>query len=290
MNDNIIVGVDIGGSHITAALIDLHAHAIIKDSMIRNHVNSKGTADEIINEWAAAIEGCKKNIPGTSNRIGIAMPGPFDYKGGTSFIKGLDKYEALYNLNVKHFLANKLHIETHDIFMNNDATCFLKGEVFGGAAKGQDQVIGITLGTGLGSAVCKNGNVDDGDLYCTGYKDATAEDYLSTRWFIKRYKEMTGNEAKNVKDIRDRLGKDPAVNCLFIEFGKNLGEVLAAYIKKHNADAVVLGGNIIHAWELFAHETTTVIQQASLAVTLLKAHLGEEAALLGAGSLCCKNL
>ena len=68
--------------------------------------------------------------------------------------------------------------------MMNDASCFLKGEVFGGAAKGYNHVIGITLGTGLGSATFKNGVVYDGDLYYTPFKESTAEDYLSTRWFI----------------------------------------------------------------------------------------------------------
>src|SRR5690348_12149288 len=111
MSNNIVVGVDIGGSHITAALIDLQAHNIIQQSLVRCHVDSKGTADQIINQWSDAILDCKAYHPQTLNKVGIAMPGPFDYQEGISFIKGLDKYEALYGRNVKKLLAAKLSTE-----------------------------------------------------------------------------------------------------------------------------------------------------------------------------------
>lgn len=286
MINNIVAGIDIGGSHITAALIDLQAHSIIRNSLIRRHINSKGDTQQIIKEWSDAIANCKAHHSETSKKIGIAMPGPFDYKKGISFIKGLDKYESLYNLNVKQLLAKELEIEEGDIFMMNDASCFLKGEVFGGAARDGNNVIGITLGTGLGSATFKDGVIYDGDLFYTPYKDRTAEDYLSTRWFIKEYKELKGTTPKNVKEIRERIPGDETATSLFTEFGRNLGEVLAAYVKKWNAETVVIGGNIINAWELFMPETKKVLSNYSINVLLTKAKLGEEAALLGAGSLC----
>ncbi|MCY7420405.1 MAG: ROK family protein [Chitinophagaceae bacterium] len=288
MNNKIVAGIDIGGSHITVALVDLKAHSIIPGSLIRRHVNSKGNTEQIIKEWTGAIANCKACHPDTSKKIGIAMPGPFDYKRGISLIKDLDKYEALYNLNVKELLADELQIEATDIFMMNDASCFLKGEVFGGAARDRNNVIGITLGTGLGSATFKDEIVYDGDLYYAPYKDSFAEEYLSTRWFIKRYKELSGTTVKNVKEIGQQIASDESASIVFAEFGYNLGEVLAAYIKKHNAENVVIGGNIINAWELFINEAKQVLQHYSLQVSLVKASLGEEAALMGAASLCAQ--
>ncbi|MEP7144304.1 MAG: ROK family protein [Ferruginibacter sp.] len=286
MNNNIVTGIDIGGSHITAALIDLQAHAIIHGSLIRRAVNSKGYAGQVIIEWSGAIADCKAFHPGASDKIGIAMPGPFDYEKGICLIKDLDKYESLYNLNVKNLLAKQLEIDEGNIYMMNDASCFLKGEVFGGAAKDCNNVIGLTLGTGLGSATCKDGIVYDGDLYYTPFKDAAAEDYLSVRWFIKRNKELTGITANNVKEIRDRAKEDEVAAALFTEFGNNLGGVLVDYIKRQQAETVVIGGNIVHAWELFIHETERVLKNNSINVSMVKAMLGEEAALMGAGSLC----
>lgn len=286
MNNNIAAGIDIGGSHITAALIDLQSQSIIRDSLVRRSINSKGNRDQIIKEWTSAIASCKSYHSETSKKIGIAMPGPFDYEKGISLIKSQDKYDALYNVNVKELLAKELQIGKEDIFMMNDASCFLKGEVFGGAARDRNHVIGITLGTGLGSATFKNGMIYDGDLYYTPYKDASAEDYLSTRWFIKEYKKLTGTTAKNVKEIRERIPGDETATSLFTEFGRNLGEVLAVYIKKHDAETVVIGGNIINAWELIMPETKKILSAYSINVLPVKAKLGEEAALLGAGSLC----
>ena len=286
MNPDIAAGIDIGGSHITVGLIDLRAHSLIRDTLIRRHINSQANADEIIKEWTEAITTCKNCIPDSSERIGIAMPGPFDYEKGISFIKGQDKYESLYNINVKELLAKKLDIDESDIFMMNDASCFLKGEVFAGAAIDRNNVIGLTLGTGLGSAIFKDDVIYDGDLFYAPYKEGVAEDYLSTRWFIKRYKELTGITPKNVKEIKERIPGDETASSLFIEFGKNLGEGLAVFIEKHKAETVVIGGNIINAWELFIPETKKVLNNYAINVSLVKAALGEEAALLGAGSLC----
>lgn len=286
MDKNIVTGIDIGGSHITAALIDLQAHTIIRHSLVRRHVNSKGAAGEIIKEWAGVIAGCKACHSQATEKIGIAMPGPFDYNNGISYIKGLDKYEALYNRNVKALLAESLHIGEGDIFMMNDAGCFLKGEVFGGATRDGNNVIGITLGTGLGSAVFKDGVVQEGDLFYTPYKDATAEDYISTRWFVKEYEKRTGRSVKDVKELGERTPHDETAVSLFTEFGQNLGNVLAAYITKHQAAAVVIGGNIAHAWERFMPHAQAVLQAHAINITPVKAMLGEEAALLGAGSLC----
>ena len=61
---------------------------------------------------------------------------------------------------------------------------------------------------------------------------------------------------------------------------------LRAAFEKHQAETVVIGGNIANAWELFMPETLKVLDANSIQVSVVKAMLGEEAALLGAGSLC----
>ncbi|MEO6818494.1 MAG: ROK family protein [Ginsengibacter sp.] len=289
MNNNLVVGIDIGGTHITAALIDLHSHTLIRQSLVRHSVNAKGSVDQIINQWGDAIIECKSFNSESSKEMGIAMPGPFDYEKGISLIKGLDKYEALYKLNVKDLLAAKLGIERKNISMTNDASCFLKGEIFCGTSGDCKNVIGITLGTGLGSAILKDEVHYDGDLYCTSFKGQTAEDYLSARWFLKRYRELTGTIAKNVKEISEKIPGDKNAELIFKEFGENLGEVLSTFVTIHGAEKVIIGGNIMKAWDLFIPETEKVLKRNSMNVTLLKARLGEESALMGAGSLCAQE-
>src|SRR4051812_3439951 len=108
MNYSKVAGVDIGGSHITAAVVDLEKRAVISRTVVRKRINSHADADEIMFEWAETIRRVFGSAPGASKNLGIAIPGPFDYEKGTCLIKGLDKYESLYGLNVKQLLAQKL--------------------------------------------------------------------------------------------------------------------------------------------------------------------------------------
>src|SRR6186713_2349896 len=114
MNERLVTGVDIGGSHISASLIDIDQRKIISGSECRKEVNSAGTVDEILNEWAEVISSCTSKVSGEERRIGIAMPGPVDYETGVCFIKGQNKYESLYGHNLKELLAAKLGISVEN--------------------------------------------------------------------------------------------------------------------------------------------------------------------------------
>lgn len=285
MNDCKIIGIDIGGSHITAGIVDLDNRNIVKETLVRRHVNSKGSAEEIINAWAEEIDKLFIACPDAEKKIGIAMPGPFDYENGICLIKGVDKFESLFGLNIKKLLSDKLKINSEDILMMNDASCFLKGEIFGGVAAGCNNVLGVTLGTGPGSAIFHDGKIFDGDLYCSPFENGAAEDCLSSRWFLKRYSELTSNTVKNVKELTERISDDPCITSLFCEFGRNLGKVLSGYAQKHNCDTIVIGGNINNAWDLFSDETKSILNQINRNITIKKAQLGEEGAMIGAASL-----
>ena len=185
---NIVLGADIGGSHITAALIDLNTGGLLRETIKRQPVNSHGSPDEILNSWANSIADSFMNYSGPK-RIGIAMPGPFDYQKGISYIKGFHKYDSLYKLNVKEALAERLNIESNAILLKNDAACFLQGEIFAGAAKGYRKSIGFTLGTGFGSAIGIDAVAQDAEYWSRPFLEGVAEDYFSTKWFLKRSKE-----------------------------------------------------------------------------------------------------
>lgn len=282
---NKVIGIDIGGSHITAGVVDLYTKQVINESLRRVHVNSKAGSDEIITAWTSVITELFSAFPDCEKKIGIAMPGPFNYEEGICLIKGVDKFEALFNLNIKKILSTQLGIDRTSILFMNDASCFLKGEVFCGAAAGGNNVAGITLGTGLGSARFHDGKVYEGTLYCSPYKDGLAEDYLSTRWFLKMYKSITGVIVKDVKDLNSRMDEDQTISKLFGEFGKNLGKVLSEYVQTYSCETIVIGGNIIHTWDLFIDEAKIILANLPKPVSVKKALLGEEGALIGAASL-----
>lgn len=285
MKDAIVLGIDIGGSHLTAALVDEATRKFVPDSYLRVRVNSKGTAEEILDIWTKAIDDTFQAHPVKSKRIGIAMPGPFDYANGISLIRGLDKYEALYKLNVKEILSKRLSIPETSILMMNDAACFLRGEVYYGAARGYQDVIGITLGTGTGSAMHHHGITHDANLGPAPFMDSIADEYFSTRWFVKRYNELTGNTVKDVKTLADLHGSDEQVKNIFQEFVKNLVVFLEGFVRAEKPQVIVMGGNIAQCSSLFMEDLTAQLAARNITVPIVSAELGEEAAILGAASL-----
>ncbi|MBO9728852.1 MAG: ROK family protein [Chitinophaga sp.] len=285
MKNSTALGIDIGGSHITAALVDLGTRSIIEGSWNRTRIDSHGEATDIIASWAAVIREVFNNAPAGVQHIGIGMPGPFDYEQGISLMKGQHKYDALYQLNVKNLLAEKLGITPAQIRFINDAGCFLQGEVFSGAGRNYERVIGLTLGTGLGSAVYRDGKSKDADRWCTPFKDGMAEDYLSTRWFVKRYQEVSGQSVPDVRALVARIGVDDSIQGLFDEFAVNLATLLADFVQAEQPEVIVIGGNIANAADLFFPLLITTLQQHNIHIPVVTATLGEAAALIGAASL-----
>ena len=285
MSESIVIGVDVGGSHITAALVDLESRKMIKDSWIRKSINSGRSAEQIISDWCGTIAKTFNGAQLIECRIGIGIPGPFDYEEGISYIKGQEKYDALYGLNVKELMATCLGIPTENILLMNDAACFLLGEVFGGAGQGYNNVMGVTLGTGLGSSVYKENAAVDAELWNAPFKDSIAEDYLSTRWFARRYQELTGKAIKNVKEIADIAKTDADAQAVFKEFGKNLAQFLNQWMPLESPDAIILGGNISKALRYFESSLKENLLPEFHGVAFVTSALGEEACILGASSL-----
>jgi glucokinase len=273
------IGVDIGGSHITAAHIGAADFKIVKSSMIRERVASMDGAEVIIKAWVDALTPLIINSEGETNHIGIAMPGPFDYEKGISLMKGTKKYDSLYGMNVLEILAQKLGIPEDHILFRNDAESFLHGELASGAVAGEKRALGITLGTGLGSASNCKGTTVDSDRAFIPFKDSIAEEYISTRWFSNRYKELTGKDIKNVESLLDSEDQD-IKDQIFGEFGENLAIFLNDFIEEEQPTVVVIGGNIAKTWDNFIPVVLKHLNNKE--VVLKQSIMWEDAALVGA--------
>lgn len=285
MKSNYACGVDIGGSHVTAAIIEIASNTIVKDSVNRSWIDASKSAGDIVQDWTVIIKKALAAVNEQRVNIGIAMPGPFDYEDGISYIKGQHKYEALYNVNVKELLAKTLKQPADTITFANDAACFLQGEVAGGIAKGMENVAGLTLGTGLGSALFNNRIAEDADLWHSPFLNGIAEDYLSTRWFVSRYNELSGKVINDVKELTDIYPFDKHAQIVFDEFGENLGAFIKKIIKGEDIEMVVMGGNIARALDLFRNGMNISLAGLSPVPVIQSSVLGEHAALLGAVSI-----
>lgn len=273
------IGVDIGGSHITAAHVDCNTYRVIDSTLKRERVASMDDAEVILQSWVKALSALIIKSSEETITIGIAMPGPFDYEQGISLMKGMQKYDSLYGMNIREILAERLGIPGEHITFINDAEAFLRGELASGAASDFERAIGVTLGTGLGSTSnCKGETVDVNRAFVP-FLDSIAEEYISTRWFLRRYKELTGSEVKNVEELlatADQSVKDE----LFEEFSTNLAAFLNDFIADEDPQVLVVGGNIARCWDHFIDKLQDKI--VNKAVVIRQTQMWEDAALVGA--------
>jgi len=295
MKQTYAIGVDIGGSHISCSAVDLKSFTILDETRTDKAVDNKAEASKIIGVWVQALSDVIKKIPKNSLKgIGFGMPGPFDYVKGISYIKGVAKYEHLYGCNVKNAISDNLNF--HDSFpirFMNDVSTFAVGEALVGKASKFERSMSITLGTGFGSAFIANRiPIVDGPevpklgcVYHLPYGDNIADDYFSTRWFIRTYKKLTGHQLSGVKEFAELAGTDKTVMDLFTEFGNNLGIFLAPWLKRFKAEIVVVGGNISHSYNLFGDIFEKSLKKEGCDCEVALSELKEDAAFIGAAYL-----
>jgi glucokinase len=292
---NIALGVDIGGSHITAVAVNMETKAIIPGTLAGLPVDNKAEAHEIIEVWAEALRMVLGKINIFNVRgIGFAMPGPFDYVKGICLIRGVPKYEKLYGVNVGKAISSKLGLpcDCRVRFMN-DASSFAVGEAWAGKAKGFSKSMAITIGTGFGSAFLEDKiPVVDGPLvpkmgcvYHLPFEKGIADDYFSTRWLVEKYHDVTGKKAEGAKEVADAAKREAAVKAIFDTFGENLGLFLAPWLIKFGAEVLVIGGNISNAYDLFAEKFDGKLKSAGCKTHIEISGLKENAALLGSAYL-----
>jgi glucokinase len=277
---------DIGGSHVTAALVDLEKRTIVAESLRRNHIDSAGKAEKILNGWASVAT--KVLGQTTIDYIGVAMPDPFEYDTGVSRMH--HKFAALYGVNVGTALKEKLSLEV-PIYFGNDASLFALGEWWAGAAKNHSNVIGVTLGTGLGGGFVRHGKVcyggegvpPQGVIWNLSYLNGIAEDCVSGPALVKNYQSKTGtklNPAEIAKEARE--GNTNAQES-YLELGTHLGKILNPWVTAFDATCLVIGGNIARSWDLFAPKLQETLTDKVLKV--VSSTLFEEATLFGAAAM-----
>jgi predicted NBD/HSP70 family sugar kinase/mannose-6-phosphate isomerase class I len=279
------LGVDIGGTHITAALV--RDGVLLPETLRRAAIDPAGEAGTLLDDWGELINTVLSLGGGTVKSIGLAMPGPFDYPNGISMITGLDKYESLYGLNIREGLRARLTQKDLPICFENDAACFGLGEARTGSARDHKKIIAITLGTGLGACFIDSKNLvttgtgvpANGYLYNIPFKDGIAEDAISARGLLKAC------PAKDVRAIAEKAPKDAVAAKAFATLGTDLGLFLAPWLKAFEADALVIGGSISQSYALFVPAMQAAFQHKGVEVEVVVAENTEHIAIAGAASL-----
>ncbi|RUT78794.1 ROK family protein [Ancylomarina longa] len=295
MRKQISIGVDVGGSHISCAAYNLVDNILITESISHTDLNNQGSKDEIVGIFATLLNSCINKIDRDKlSGIGIAMPGPFDYVNGIGLFTGSNaKFQSLSNVNLKSELQQCLNLPEAQIRFINDATAFAIGEYFNGQLKGNKQALAITLGTGLGSAflsdgipVIVEGSVpENGCIWHFPFENGIADDYFSTRGLVNRFFERTGIKINGVKEIADMVENNSVAKELFVDFGEKLALFLSPWIKSFAVEAIVFGGNISKASNLFDGALINQLKKDDLQLKIAYSELQESAAFVGGAQL-----
>ena len=284
------VGVDVGGTHVTAAVVDAARERVIDGSRVRVDVDGGDAAHAILGAWVDAIRRsvAAANV-GLVGGVGFAMPGPFDYPRGISLMRGHGgKFASLFGVNVRQSVAGALRLDPSLVTFRNDAECFALGEAWLGAGRGAARLVAVTLGTGLGSAFVRDGAAvthgdevpPDGQLWCVPLQGEIAEEQFSARGLLRWYSQRSGQQLDDVAQLAGRTAQDAAARITFEQWGDALGQFLRPWLERFGAQRLVVGGSIAKAWALFAGP----LSRACGGVEIRPASLFEDAALIGAAS------
>ncbi|MDR6526873.1 glucokinase [Chryseobacterium rhizosphaerae] len=282
-----ILGIDIGGSHITLAQVNSEKREIISSTYVREHVDSFESKEIIFSAWVSAIDKAAHDLDKEDLLLGIAMPGPFDYENGISLMQQ-GKFIDIYQVNIKEELAKRMSISQDQIYFVNDAAAFMEGEVFGGCVQGFNKVFGVTLGTGLGTTFYNGEFATDEDLWDSPFKNSICEDYLATRWFVNYYAELTGEQISGTKELLDKPLE--IQTKIFDEYADSFSEFVVQYVNHYEPEVLVIGGNIAKAYPYFEKRFIQNLIKNNINLPVRISAIFEDAAILGAASYALKML
>ncbi len=275
---------DVGGSHISAAVFDR------QDCTVQGVVTQGYPSEQNIDTFLGVLYSLgtqaaqgQADIPGVS----IAMPGPFDYENGVSWMQ--HKLPYLYGLDLRRALAAHLGKADSQVRFLNDAAAYLLGEISAGSAQGVCRAVAITLGTGIGSAFAVDGHVirkgtgvpPGGEVWNLPYQGGILEDQISTRAIRQSYHLRTG-EDREVAAIAASAAQDAVAAEVFSDFGRTLGMALRTVLAAFGPQVVVLGGGISRSAHLFLAAAQAEVESPRMELRV--SSLGEIAPLVGAGA------
>jgi glucokinase len=304
---SLIFAVDLGGTHLRAALVD-DTGRILKQ--LKQKTPKGDSADCIINALANAADQWsdeKQRVVATS----IMVPGAVD--SDKAVVLQAPNLPSLVNFGLKEALEQRLG---WPMFLENDANAAAVGEMWLGAARGCRDVMSVTLGTGVGGGLILDGKLWRGShgtggeighttvdpfsgLKCkcgnTGclelFASATAIERM-TRESLSLFPEtkLTSGELTAERVYEAGQKGDELALAVFNRFGMYLGMGLANIINLIDPQIIVITGGAANGWDLFASEMYRQVEERAFRMTvqqvkIARAECGDNAGLLGAARL-----
>jgi len=211
------IGLDIGGTKIKGIIFDIKNKLVKKEITIKTLKNKK----DFLKQLGKIVLELEKgsNIKG----IGVGLPGVVGYLGALVKAPNLP---FLNNWNARDFFKKyKISVK-----FDNDSRCFLRAEAKLGAGRGYKNIVGLTIGTGIGGGIIIDGKMYQGKTNSAGEFGHTIFQEETRKEKEKSFEELGGKRA-------------------FFKFGDRsriIGIGVANLINTIDPDIVILGGGGIN--------------------------------------------
>jgi glucokinase len=272
-----IIGIDLGGTSIRAG-------KIVDEKIVhltRVPTPSTGSVEEVVEQIFKVIDDC---FDTSTLSIGVGVPSVVDVEKG--IVYDVTNIPSWKSVPLKEMLENRYKVP---VYINNDANCFAVGEKYFGKAKSYKNIVGITLGTGLGCGLIFNGKLYEGSNCGAGemcnipYLQHNIEYYASGQFFSDEKK------VDAIEVFSRAQNGDPKALALFAEYGHHVGEALKSILYAYDPEVVVLGGSATQSYDFFKEAMYQALQDFAYRNVLanLKIEVSEleNSAIFGAAAL-----
>jgi glucokinase len=287
------IGVDLGGTKILAGVVDRDG------SIVRRHERAtpQDSQDHVLAELEAAVAELMDDSVGA---VGFGVPSPIDQAKGV-VVRCVNV--PLENAPLRDRMHERFGVP---VGLDNDANAAAHGEWRAGAGRGEDDIVMLTLGTGVGGGVVSGGTpfrgrngagaelghvviVHDGrpcQGACTGR--GHLETYASGSAATAAAREAFGPSADAHRLVRLANEGDVQAKELLEDVARHLGSGIGSFVNIFGPQLVILGGGFgVAAYDYLCGPAEEAMRREALepmrsAVRLAKAELGTAAGLIGA--------
>ena len=304
----VYIGIDLGGTSFTVGLVTAEGQLLAS----RNSPTliERGPVD-IIDRMAAETVRFWEDSGYQRDEIlevGIGSPGPLDLKTGVVLTTPNLKWT---NVPLRDMLAERLQKQ---VTLDNDAVSATFGEFWVGAGKPYDDVVGITLGTGVGGGLILGGRIHHGFLGIAGHighmvievggrqcgcgNKGCLEAYASATAIVARTRDaLSRDQSSRLHQVVPLTSKrvfeaakvgDPLALQIWDETGLYLAAAISSVMNFVNPEAIILLGAVANAGEILLNPIKKYLKEMALTAQLLeetqvvKGTLGELAGAVGA--------